>query len=286
MYCVETSGLRHAYPHGGSVLDGVELKVPEGSIYGFLGPNGAGKTTTLRLILGLIRKQQGAIAIFNRSLETERIAILKDVGALIESPSLYEHLTAVENLEVLRRIHRRPKARIRTVLELVGLGDAADKRAGRFSLGMKQRLAIAMALVHEPKLLILDEPTNGLDPNGIIDIRSLLKDLNRHLGITILISSHLLSEIEKLVTHLGIISAGRLVFQGTLEALKARGSPSVVFVPSRGVLTRHGLSKDGIAALNRALVADGAEVYAIAPAGNDLEAIFMDLIASGRDDVR
>ncbi|MBV9991801.1 MAG: ABC transporter ATP-binding protein [Alphaproteobacteria bacterium] len=283
MYCVETTGLSHAYPGGGTILDGVDLKVPQGSIYGFLGPNGAGKTTTLRLILGLIRRQQGAIAIFNRSLERERIAVLRDVGALIESPSLYEHLTAAENLEVLRKIHRRPKARLREVLELVGLGDAADKRAARFSLGMKQRLAIAMALLHEPRLLILDEPTNGLDPNGIVDIRALLKELNRRHGITILISSHLLAEIEKLVTHLGIISAGRLVFQGTLEELKQRGRAAVTFTTSRGTLTRDGLSATGIAALNRALVADGVDVHAIEPAGDDLEAIFMELIGSGGD---
>jgi ABC-2 type transport system ATP-binding protein len=285
MFTIETSGLVHAYPRGARTLKGVSLKVPEGSIYGFLGPNGAGKTTTLRLILGLVREQQGAIAVFGRTLGRDRRAILRDIGALIESPSLYEHLTAAENLEVLRKIHHRPKARIREVLELVGLANVAHKRAGRFSLGMKQRLGIAVALFHEPRLLILDEPTNGLDPNGIVEIRTLLKDLNRRTGTTILVSSHLLAEIDKLVTHLGIIADGRLVFQGALEDLKEKGQATVVFTTSRGTIVREGLSKDAIAALNRSLIADGIDVHAIAPKGNDLEAIFMDLIGGGGDDV-
>jgi ABC-type multidrug transport system ATPase subunit len=237
------------------------------------------------LILGLIRAQQGAVAIFGKALDTDRRAILKDVGALIESPSLYEHLTAVENMEVQRKIHRRPRARMREVLELVGLADAADKRAGRFSLGMKQRLGIALALFHEPKLLILDEPTNGLDPNGIVEIRALLKDLNDRCGTTILVSSHLLAEIDKLATHLGIIADGRLVFQGALEELKAQGRGTVVFTTSRGTLIREGISNDEIAALNRSLIADGIDVHAIEPKGDDLEAIFMDLIGSGGDGV-
>jgi lantibiotic transport system ATP-binding protein len=283
MYCVETSNLAHAYSGGVRILNGVSLKVPEGSIYGFLGPNGAGKTTTLRLILGLIRKQEGAITVFGKALNTDRRAILKDVGALIESPSIYEHLSASENLEVLRKVYRCPKARVGEVLEMVGLADASDKRAGRFSLGMKQRLAIAIALLHEPRLLILDEPTNGLDPNGIIEIRAMLKDLNSRFGITVLISSHLLPEIEKLVTHLGIISAGRIVFQGALEELKEKKRGAVTFATSRGTFTRHGLAKDDIAALNRTLVEEGVDVHGIDSKGGDLEAIFMDLIGSGGD---
>ncbi|MEI9930950.1 MAG: ABC transporter ATP-binding protein [Rhizomicrobium sp.] len=266
-------------------MNGVSLKVPEGSIYGFLGPNGAGKTTTLRLILGLIREQQGAVAIFGKALDTDRRAILKDVGALIESPSLYEHLTAAENLEVLRKIYRRPEARVREVLDLVGLTDATDKRAGRFSLGMKQRLGIAMALFHEPKLLILDEPTNGLDPNGIVEIRALLKECNRRYGTTILVSSHLLAEIDKLVSHLGIIADGHLIFQGELDALKEKGRATVVFTTSQGLLIREGLSNDEIAALNRSLIAEGVDVHAIEPKGDDLEAIFMDMIGGRGDGV-
>ncbi|HEY4989294.1 MAG TPA: ATP-binding cassette domain-containing protein, partial [Opitutaceae bacterium] len=221
-YCVETQGLFHSYSSGGIVLNGINLQVPTGSIYGFLGPNGAGKTTTLRLILGLLRKQRGTISLFGKGAETHRIEILRRVGALIESPSLYEHLTATENLALLQKVYRCPKGRIRHVLGLVGLSDTGDKRTGRFSLGMKQRLSIAVALLHSPSLLILDEPTNGLDPQGIIEVRELLKTLSREEGTTVLISSHLLAEVEKLASDLGIIARGRLVFQGKFEALRER----------------------------------------------------------------
>lgn len=170
--------------------------VPKGSIYGFLGPNGAGKTTTLRLILGLLKRQTGSINVFNVPFDENRIEILNQTGSLIESPSLYSHLTAYENLNVLRKIYQCPESRINDVLELVGLSNTGKKKSGLFSLGMKQRLGIAIALLNNPALLILDEPTNGLDPNGILEIRELLKRINAESGITIVISSHLLSEIE------------------------------------------------------------------------------------------
>ena len=200
-------------------MNEIGLRVPEGSIYGFLGPNGAGKTTTLRLVLGLLTKKQGEILLFGKPFGKNRVAILQRVGSLIETPSLYGHLSAFENLDLWRRIYQCRKQRIREVLELVGLRGTGNKKTSRFSLGMKQRLGIAVALLNDPSLLILDEPTNGLDPNGIIEIRELLKKLNQERGITILISSHLLSEIEKLVTHVGIIHKGSLLFQGTLEEL-------------------------------------------------------------------
>ncbi len=220
--CLETADLRHRYANSENVLQGVDLQVPKGSIYGFLGPNGAGKTTTLRLVLGLLKKQHGTITIFGRRFETSRIEILGKIGSLVESPSLYEHLTAHENLAVWQKVFRCEKRRIPEVLTLVGLSATGSKKAGEFSLGMKQRMALAVALLHRPLLLILDEPTNGLDPNGVIEIRQLLLRLNREEGVTILISSHLLAEIEKLVTHLGIIHRGRLVFQGTLGELKQK----------------------------------------------------------------
>jgi len=216
MYCLETDGLSHTFSGNRAVLTEIGLRVPEGSIYGFLGPNGAGKTTTLRLVLGLLTKKRGSISLFGESFEKNRVAILRRVGSLIETPSLYGHLSAFENLDLWRRIYQCPKERIPEVLDLVGTG---NKKTSRFSLGMKQRLGIAVALLNDPSLLILDEPTNGLDPNGIIEIRELLKKLNQERGITILISSHLLSEIEKLVTHVGIINKGSLLFQGTLEEL-------------------------------------------------------------------
>src|SRR4051812_40769800 len=213
---IETSGLTHHFG-GQPVLQGIDLCVPAGAIYGFLGPNGAGKTTTLRLLLGLLRRQQGTVRIFGRALERDRLAILRRIGSSIETPSIYGQLTAAENLEVWRRLFRCERRRIGEVLRLVGLHEAGAKRAERFSLGMKQRLAIAIALLHEPSLLILDEPTNGLDPHGVIDVRRLLGVLNREHGITMLVSSHVLSEVERLVTHVGIIHRGRMRFQGTLD---------------------------------------------------------------------
>jgi ABC-2 type transport system ATP-binding protein len=194
--------------------------VPRGSIFGFLGPNGAGKTTTLRLALGLLKKQQGEISLFGKPFHEDRLGILGRVGSLIESPSLYPQLTAAENLEVLRKVYRCPPRRIAEVLQLTGLEGTGKKKAGRFSLGMKQRLGIAIALLNEPALLVLDEPTNGLDPEGIVEMRHLLSSLNAQ-GTTILISSHLLGEMEKLISHAAIIHQGKLLFQGTLADLRA-----------------------------------------------------------------
>jgi lantibiotic transport system ATP-binding protein len=273
--------------------------VPEGSIYGFLGPNGAGKTTTLRLLLGLLARQQGEITLFGEHLEHNRIGILRRIGSMIESPSFYDHLTARENLRLLQTVHRCPLQRIDDVLALVGLADTGRKRTSQFSLGMKQRLGIATALLHDPALLILDEPTNGLDPNGIVEIRELLKRINRERGITLLISSHLLGEIEKLVTHVGILHRGRLQFQGTIEALKQQQEAMRAVVLRTGdraatlrVLAAAGVNADAqddgiaipplprerIAAINRALVAAGVDVYEIGLERNDLESIFMDLV--------
>ncbi|MGE0246558.1 MAG: ABC transporter ATP-binding protein [Pyrinomonadaceae bacterium] len=280
------------------MLDSISLTVAEGSIYGFLGPNGAGKTTTLKLILGLLKKQQGEIRIFGTPLEDNRLEILRNLGSLIESPSLYGHLTAVENLEVLQRVYRSPKDGIAKVLDMVGLADTGRKKVHRFSLGMKQRLSIAIALLHKPKLLILDEPTNGLDPNGIIEMRELLRRLNQDRGITILISSHLLSEIEKLVNHVGIINKGKLLFQGTLAELqRGRQESSVVFRTSNDPrasqiigygnsdlqisgdrLTIGGIGPEQIARINERLVLNQIDVYEIKPVENDLEKIFLDVI--------
>ena len=217
-YCLETTNLSHRWNARTPVLQAINLRVPNDSIYGFLGPNGAGKTTTLKLILGLLQKQQGGITVFGRNWEGHRMEILHRIGSLIESPSLYAQLTASENLRVLQKIYRCPKSRIDEVLQLTRLTETGAKKAGKFSFGMKQRLAIAIALLNDPALLILDEPTNGLDPEGIIEMRELLKQLNSQ-GVTILISSHLLGEMEKLITHAGIIHKGQLLYQGTLKEL-------------------------------------------------------------------
>lgn len=299
--CVETVDLTHTFSEAETALDLVNLQVAEGSIYGFLGPNGAGKTTTLKLILGLLRKQRGEIYVFGRPFGSKnRVETLRRVGSMIESPSVYGHLTAAENLQVLQKIYRCPKRRTEEVLELVGLARTGRKKASQFSLGMKQRLGIAMALLHSPSLLILDEPTNGLDPNGILEIRGLLQRLNREHGVTVLISSHLLPEIEKLVTHVGIINRGRILFQGTLAELmsKRRQNSSVVFETNDGaeaerIIRGMGLSprlvepgrvavpaleRELVAGINRTLVRGGVEVYQIGKVESDLEKIFFDVI--------
>lgn len=299
MYSVQTSGLFHHFLGNAPVLKDIALQVPSGSIYGFLGPNGAGKTTTLRLLLGLIKKQQGSISIFDKPLQEHRREILRNIGSLIEMPSLYGHLTATENLRIWQELYQCPASRIGKVLETVGLANTGNKKISQFSLGMRQRLSIAAALLHEPSLLILDEPTNGLDPYGIIEMRDLLKKLNYEQGVTIMISSHLLSEIEKLVTHTGIISHGQMVFQGTLASLVSRQQTSSRLIlntsnlleaanvlsllklnstEENGVLYIPIPEKEMIARLNRELVKANIDVYEMNPVKKDLETIFMELI--------
>ena len=295
---VETRNLTHRFGRD-PVLRGVDITVPAGAIYGFLGPNGAGKTTTLRLLLGLLRRQAGTIHVFGQTLERGRLAILRRVGSSIESPSLYGHLTAVENLEVWRRVFHCERRRITDVLQLVGLADTRAKRADQFSLGMKQRLAIAVALLHEPALLVLDEPTNGLDPHGILEIRHLLAALSRQRGITILVSSHILAEIERLVTHVGVIHRGTMRFEGTLDQLRehqARGSLTVIDTSDNsralavaGTLGLAGrvdggraaftaLSREDTGRLTTRLVEAGVTIYEVAAVRRDLEQIFLDLV--------
>jgi ABC-type multidrug transport system ATPase subunit len=215
-FAIETRELSHRFSRTEDVLRRINLQVHAGSIYGFLGPNGAGKTTTLRLVLGLLKHQRGSVHVFGRPIERDRVEILRRVGSSIETPSLYAHLDARENLKVWQTVFQCPAGRIDDALRHVRLADTGRKRAGQFSFGMKQRLSMAIALLHEPSLLILDEPTNGLDPHGILEIRDLLITLNREHGTTIVVSSHLLSEVERLVTHAGIISRGEMKFQGPL----------------------------------------------------------------------
>ena len=298
-FCVETINLTHRFSANETALQEVNLQVVESAIYGFLGPNGAGKTTTLKLVLGLLKRQSGEIRIFGKPFETNRVETLRRIGAMIESPSIYGQLTAIENLKILQKIYGCPQSRIEEVLELVGLGHTGKKRAAQFSLGMKQRLAIAIALLHLPDLLILDEPTNGLDPNGILEIRELLKNLNKNHGITILVSSHLLPEIEKLATHIGIINRGKLQFQGTLPELlaKRRQNSFIVFETNNAEKTRQIIGESGvtsqmqsgkvaipvlenerIAAVNKKLARSGVEVYRIGKIERDLEEIFFDVI--------
>ena len=293
---IETKALSYHFSRDAKTLDNINLQVEQGSVYGFLGPNGAGKTTTLRLLLGLLKKQQGNIAIFGKEFESDKLNILKRLGSLIEQPSLYAHLTAKENLEVYRRIYGCAKNRIEEVLELVSLTYTKNKKIKQFSLGMKQRLSIAVALLHAPQLLLLDEPTNGLDPNGIIEIRELIKKLNKEEGVTVLVSSHILAEVEKMATHVGIIHKGKLVFQGGLSELQQlKHKQSFLEVETTDNDTALHLLKDFAvermnghlvlpytnklqsASINRMLVEKGIDVYRMQPQQNDLEQLFMDI---------
>jgi ABC-2 type transport system ATP-binding protein len=226
-YIVETKNLVKVFNKVKSV-DNVNLKIKEGEIYGFLGPNGAGKSTTIKMLLGLIRSNSGEVYIFGKSIKENREEILKNIGALVESPSYYGHLTAYENLDILKRMLKLNKEEIEEKLKLVNLWEDRNKKVNEFSLGMKQRLGIAQALMGNPKLLILDEPTNGLDPAGIIEIRNLIRYLAKEKKITIIISSHILNEIELVATEVGVINKGKLLYQGSLEDLKKNSTNEVI----------------------------------------------------------
>ena len=222
MNIVETRGLCKQYGQAMRVKQ-LNLSVPEGAVYGFLGPNGAGKSTTLKMVLGLARPTAGEITVFGKPVNPRnRIAILKQVGSLIESPSYYGHLTGEENLRIVQTLRGAPERDIKEVLSIVRLDGQKGKQVAHYSLGMKQRLGLAAALLGYPKLLILDEPTNGLDPAGIQEMRELICSLPGQFGMTVLVSSHLLSEIDQMADHVGIIREGELVFQDTLAALHAR----------------------------------------------------------------
>lgn len=278
------------------VVNELNMRVPKGEVYGFLGPNGAGKTTTLRMLLGLMKPTSGTIQIFNQDLKQARISILKNVGSLVENPSYYPHLTAYENLEALRKILNVPKARIHEVLEIVRLTDAANKKVKGFSLGMKQRLGIAASLLNSPELLILDEPTNGLDPSGIIEIRELIKRLPSEYGMTIFISSHLLSEIDQIATTVGVITKGKMIFQDSIEAMRKLARQRILFKVSDGerawrtLLAKgiqadyqdgkvfaSGLSDEKVADTIRILVNEGYSIYRVEEEKSSLEDIFLQM---------
>lgn len=222
MNIIETHDLCKQYGNTLRVAH-LDLDVPEGSIYGFLGPNGAGKSTTLKMILGLVRPTAGNIRVLGKKMDgANRLSILRQVGSLIESPSYYGHLTGEENLRIVQTLRGVPEKNIREVLQIVRLDGQRGKKAAHYSLGMKQRLGLAAALLGYPKLLILDEPTNGLDPAGIQEMRELICELPGRFGMTVVVSSHLLSEIDQMADHVAIIREGELVFQDTLEALHGR----------------------------------------------------------------
>lgn len=220
---IETNGLTKG---SGSRMrvNHIDLRVPEGCVYGFLGPNGAGKTTTLKLLLGLLKPTAGTVTFFGQKMtEKNRLSVLKHTGSLIENPSYYGHLTGLENLEIIAKLKKVPASEITNVLQTVRLYEQRDKKVRQYSLGMKQRLGIAMALLGNPRVLILDEPTNGLDPAGIQEIREFIKELPVLRQMTVIVSSHLLGEMEQMADMAGIINHGELIFQGPLATLEARG---------------------------------------------------------------
>ena len=292
-YIIETSNLTKKFGKFLAV-DQVNLLVPKGGIYGFLGPNGAGKSTTIRMLLGLIKETKGEVKVFGKSIKEERIAILKRIGSMVETPSYYGHLTAYENLEVTRKILGTEKIEIDRVLEIVKLTDVRNKAVRKFSLGMKQRLGIAQALLGKPDLLILDEPTNGLDPSGIIEIRELIKSLPKDYGITILISSQILSEMELMATHVGIINNGKLLFQGSMDDLRKKQKAVIQLEVEPRADVEMYLKNRGIpykadkrylylepnyqpAKINRELIMNGYAVHQLMMKKNSLEEIFLSI---------
>ena len=283
--------------YGGSYrVKDVNLSVSEGDIYGFLGPNGAGKSTTLKMILGLTRPTDGKVTVFGKDFDANRRNILSQTGSLVESPSYYGHLTGLENMRIMQRLRDVPDKNVSEALKIVRLENQKDKKVGQYSLGMKQRLGIAMALLAFPKLLILDEPTNGLDPAGIGEIRELIKSLPQRYGMTVLISSHLLSEIEQIATSVGIINDGMMVFQGSMDVLKNKSHSNILLKTRNNRLALELLFDKGfstslhedfllfenptdeqIAQANKNLVAANIDVLRIEEHKKNLESIFLDI---------
>ncbi len=286
----------------GSLLavDRLELAVPAGCVYGFLGPNGAGKTTTIRLLLGLLRPDQGEIHLFGRRFTPRDWPLLAKIGTLVESPSLYPHLTGRENLELTRRlVGARPQV-VQRALAVVKLEKDAGRLVSQYSLGMRQRLGLAQALLNQPALLVLDEPTNGLDPAGIHEMRALIRDLPQSEGVTVFISSHGLSEIEQIASHLGIIHHGRLLFEGPLTELQARSGQQLWLRVDRAEEAMHLLQRQGwqahkngkpeievdvngdadVALINNSLVFNGFNVFRLDLARPTLEEVFLSLTGS------
>lgn len=292
---IETRNLSYIFGDQ-KVLDKISLKVSPGSIYGFLGPNGAGKTTTIKILLNLLHSSEKNVFLFEEELNKNRIGILSKIGSLIEQPAIYAHLSGRENLVNRARLLQLPSMRVDEILELVDLTESSGKKAGKYSLGMKQRLGIGLALLPDPPLLILDEPTNGLDPNGIIEVRHLLQKLVKEQAKTVFISSHLLSEVEKMITHVGIINRGKLLFQGTLEELHDASKSQIVIITndlaeSANLLMRSGYQAEitsdtirvpyttleEISNVNTLLVKNKHKVYSIGQSKQSLEDLFLSI---------
>ena len=299
---IETKALCKQYgPH--TAVDHVELHVPQGCVYGFIGPNGAGKSTTMKMLLGLIHPTAGRVRLLGQELtEKSRLPLLRQTGSLIESPAGYLHLTAQENLEIVADLKGVPHKDIGRVLDIVHLTQDRNRRVGQYSLGMKQRLGIAMALLGSPKLLILVEPTKGLDPAGIQEMRALIRNMPTATGATVLISSHLLGEMEQMVEQVGIIDHGHILFEGPLTELQrhSRGNVTLRLLdPAKAapILRANGLTAHSdscvvtLPPLQDALLADlvqklaacGAGVVELTPRTKTLEEIFLTLTSEEAD---
>ena len=282
----------------------LDLAVPKGCVYGFLGPNGAGKTTTIRMLLGLINPNKGSLQLFGNNPKKNRSQTLEKIGSLVAAPSLYPNLTGRENLLLFSKLMGVPKTDIDRVLDIVQMQSAANRLVHRYSTGMQQRLGLATALLNHPTLLILDEPTNGLDPAGILEMRQLLRGLPEAFGVTVFLSTHLLNEVEQIATEIGIINKGKLIFQGGPEHLQDKlGGHAILEVDNleraRHILTGMGwqVSQNGdhtlsiisqnakaLAKANAQLVAQGIEVYHLSQEKRSLEEIFLSLTSAEKEE--
>lgn len=296
---INTRGLRKVYrTRSGkrTAVDGLDLEVPAGGVHGFLGPNGSGKTTTIRMLLGLARPSEGSMEVLGCEVPKRLPRVLPQLGAVVEQPKFFPGFTGRRNLELLAGAGRVPKTRVADVLEQVGLTTRADDRFKAYSLGMRQRLAIAATLLKQPTLLILDEPTNGLDPQGIRDIRDMIRSLGS-AGVTVLLSSHLLSEVEQVCDSVTILNHGRLVHSGTVaEVISARAGNRVrvrvsdqkkaqnVLAAAHFAVRRNGSDlvvehAGDPSAVTRVLAGAHLYVSELAPLDAGLESAFLDLIA-------
>ena len=308
---VRTEGLTKQFRSGQVAVDGIDLRVPRGAVYGFIGPNGSGKTTTIRMLLGLVRPTGGRAWLLDEPMPDSGGSVLPRVGALVEGPAFQPYLTGRANLGRLDAIDatadpRTARQRCDEALERVGLGAAASKAYRQYSLGMKQRLGLAAALLRPRDLLVLDEPTNGLDPQGTREVRLLIREL-ADAGSTVLVSSHLLAEIEQVCSHIGIMSQGHLLLQGDREALTARGAAHVLVTTAldhvgatAALLTRMGLADvttDGLTVralleataperVSAAVVTAGLDLVGFEVVRPNLEQIFVELTGEGFDVAR
>ncbi|MNK47952.1 putative ABC transporter ATP-binding protein YxlF [compost metagenome] len=297
-HILKTTNLTKTYDKHVAVNQ-MNMSIGKGEIYGFLGQNGAGKTTAIRMMLGLVKPTSGDVEMFGEKITKNSFKAFERVGAIIETPGSYKNLTAYENLDIHRRLMGiSAKSLIEETLDLVGLLEVRNRRVGKFSLGMKQRLGLARALLHQPDFLILDEPTNGLDPQGIKDIRHLLLDLAKRRDITILVSSHILSEIEQLATRIGIIHQGQLLEQMDMEQLRQKNQhylevtvsndqqAAFILQEKLGIvdytITELGRIRiyermDESMGINRALIENGVDVAELMLSKGNLEEYFLEL---------